>query len=234
MLNYLKNNKLARIIAIVNIVFITMVVVITVVIYHPKDMANLTPAQKTLQTKIQNQAGNDLRITKSLASSGSWQLVQVGTTKANNQDNNAMVIMNGDKVVMGPGTYFDINDLIAAKVPDAIIDYLFPDKPQLVNFSSDFATYFPYSQVQVKSVIQSFAVSKNIELKRITITSKISNQVDNPRAADRTETTSFNFTINNDQTVYQFRDFYQADSDKEIYYVLDGQGNVLYSSSVNI
>lgn len=228
------NNKFIRIVIIV-MVIITAVSIVLTIILQPSDNYSLSSEEKKLQSDIQSSMDrSDARIAEVMVQYGDWSLVKINSTE--DRGNYTMVIMNGDQLAMGPSSNFNLGSLVDGSVPDSIIDYLYPEKPQWANFSNNFNEYFPYTQGQVKFVITAFAQQNNIDLNRVVMQNygEITQKVNNPHDNNRTETREFKFTINHDETEYTFRDFYQNVNSTNTYSVLDSNGNVLYSQVVSL
>lgn len=228
------NNKFIRIAIIVMIAITAMAIVLSIAL-QPGDNYNLSGEEKELQSDIQSSMDrSDARIAEVMVQDGDWSLVKINSTK--DRGNYTMVIMNGDKLAMGPSSNFNLGSLVDGAIPDSIIDYLYPEKPQWANFGNDFNSYFPYTRDQVKFVITSFAQQNNIELNRVTIQNygEITQSIADPYGENRTETREFKFTVNHDAAEYTFRDFYQNVNSTNTYSVLDSNGNVLYSQVVSL
>lgn len=228
------NNKFIRITIIVMIAITAMAIVLSIAL-QPGDNYNLSGEEKELQSDIQSSMDrSDARIAEVMVQDGDWSLVKINSAK--DRGNYTMVIMNGDKLAMGPSSNFNLGSLVDGAIPDSIIDYLYPEKPQWANFGNDFNSYFPYTRDQVKFVITSFAQQNNIELDRVTMQNygEITQNIADPHGENRTETREFKFTINDDPTVYTFRDFYENINSNDTYSIIDGNNNVLYSQVVSL
>lgn len=228
------DNKFARIAIIVMLVIVFLAVILSIVL-QPGDNYPLNSDERKLQSDIQSSMDrDDARIAEVMVQDGDWSLVKINS--AADRGNYTMVIMNGDQLAMGPSSNFNLGSLIEESIPDSIIDYLYPEKPQWANFNDDFNSYFPYAQNQVKFVITAFAQQNNIELNRVTIQNygEITQNISNPYEENRTETREFKFTINNSPTVYTFRDFYENMNSADTYSILDANGNILYSQVVSL
>lgn len=222
-------------ILVVSMVIITIISLTITLIVRPHNKVSLTAEESKLQSAIQDKTGQtDLFLSKVIINDNNWTLSEVNID--NNMDNIAFTIMDGDNVVIGPGTGFSIESLVDAKIPDKIVDYFYPEKPQWVYFTDDFNSYFPYSQGQVKFIITAFAQQNNIDLNRVVMKNygKVTQRVDNPYDDNRTETREFKFTINNDPAEYTFRDFYQNTNSTNTYSILDANSDTLYSQVVSL
>lgn len=219
---------------ILTVVVIAIVSLIITFVTRPQNNVQLSPEEKKLQSAIQRGTKrSDLYLSKVLVDNNGWTLNQINIL--NNNDNPAMVIMNGETIIMGPGSDFPIETLVNNDIPNAIIDYLYPQKPQWVYFTSNFNSYFPYTQDQVKYAINAFAQNQSIQLNRVIMQDggNVTQHVDNPHNNNRTELTEFKFTINQDDTVYTFHSLYSANNTSSVtYYITDQNNNTLYSQSV--
>lgn len=223
------SNKLAKIIVIIMIVITAFAIAISIVI-QPGDNYKLSPEEKQLQSNIQTTTKRkDARLYEVMLQSGSWTLAKINST--DDKSNLAMVIMNDDKLTLGPSSDFPIEELVDASVPDPIIDYLYPQKPHWVYFELNFRDYFPYYSDQIKFIITAFAQQEGINLSRITMQDK--GKI-NSSSSDGTEIKEFKFTFNNDNTVYTFRDVYSESSTSNTCTILDQSGNTLYSQTLSI
>lgn len=223
------SNKLAKIIVIIMIVITAFAIAISIAI-QPGDNYKLSPEEKQLQSNIQTTTKRkDARLYEVMLQSGSWTLAKVNST--DDKSNLAMVIMNDDKLTLGPSSDFPIEELVDASVPDSIIDYLYPQKPHWVYFGLDFRDYFPYYSDQVKFIITAFAQQEGIDLSRITMQDKggVSSS-----SSDGVEVKEFKFTFNNDSTVYTFRDVYSESTLSDTCSILNESGNILYSQTLSI
>ena len=199
------SNKLARIIIIAMIAIIGLAIVASIAI-QPGDNYKLSPEEKQLQNDIQaTTERKDARLYEVMLQSGSWTLAKVNST--DDRTNYAMVIMNGDKLTLGPSSRFTLEELVDASIPDSIIDYLYPQKPT------------------------AFAQQEGIDLSRITMQDKggVSSS-----SSDGVEVKEFKFTFNNDSTVYTFRDVYSESTLSDACSILNESGNILYSQTLSI
>lgn len=223
------SNKLARIIIIAMIAIIGLAIVASIAI-QPGDNYKLSPEEKQLQSNIQTTTKRkDARLYEVMLQSGSWTLAKVNST--DDKTNYAMVIMNGDKLALGPSSRFTLEELVDASIPDSIIDYLYPQKPHWVYFGLDFRDYFPYYSDQIKFIITAFAQQEGINLSRITMQDKggVSSS-----SGDGVEVKEFKFTFNDDGTVYTFRDVYSESTLSDTCSILSESGSILYSQTLSI
>ena len=229
------NNVIARF-AIIVMLAIIILTIVTSMMIQPGDNYKLTADEKKLQKDIQKSTDrSDARIAEVMVQDGDWTLAKINSTEQ--PGNYAMVIMKNDQLIAGPASNFSLGYLVDTNIPDKIIDNLYPEKPQWANFSDNFDSYFPYSQDQVKFVINAAAQQLSIQLKRVNIINggEINRSVENPRENNRTETTEFKFVINsNTDTVYTFRSIYHASTMTIDYLVLDNSGSIVYSQTVKI
>ncbi|MDO4271377.1 MAG: hypothetical protein Q4C83_00095 [Candidatus Saccharibacteria bacterium] len=211
----------------------TLVIIIaTVIFYHPRDNFALNADQKALQSNIQKTTKrSDVLLYEVLETDGDWTLAQINVNK--DRTNYAMVIMNSDQLVMGPGSDFSLRDLINAKVPDKIINNLYPGT-QWVGFDYDFNQRFQFTADQVKFVISALANQEGIDMKRITIDGDISYTIANERSLYRTETTSFKFHYNQDNTEYTFQSLYTGENSTTTYSIMNSEERTLYSTTVGL
>lgn len=223
------SNKLAKIIVIIMIVITVFAIAISIAI-QPGDNYKLSPEEKQLQSNIQTTTKRkDARLYEVMLQSGSWTLAKINST--DDKSNLAMVIMNDDKLALGPSSDFPIEELVDASVPDPIIGYLYPQKPHWVYFELNFRDYFPYYSDQIKFIITAFAQQEGINLSRITMQDK--GKI-NSSSSNGTEIKEFKFTFNNDNAVYTFRDVYSESSTSNTCTILDQSGNTLYSQTLSI
>lgn len=223
------SNKLARIIIIAMTAIIGFAIVASIAI-QPGDNYKLSPEEKQLQNDIQvTTEREDARLYEVMLQSGSWTLAKVNST--DDKTNYAMVIMNGDKLALGPSSRFTLEELVDASIPDSIIDYLYPQKPHWVYFELNFRDYFPYYSDQIKFIITAFAQQEGINLSRITMQDK--GKI-NSSSSDGTEIKEFKFTFNNDSTVYTFRDVYSESTLSDTCSILSESGSILYSQTLSI
>lgn len=223
------SNKLAKIIVIIMIVITVFAIAISIA-SQPGDNYKLSPEEKQLQSNIQTTTKRkDARLYEVMLQSGSWTLAKINST--DDKSNLAMVIMNDDKLTLGPSSDFPIEELVDASVPDPIIDYLYPQKPHWVYFGLDFRDYFPYYSDQIKFIITAFAQQEGINLSRITMQDKggVSSS-----SSDGVEVKEFKFTFNDDGTVYTFRDVYSESTLSDTCSILSESGNILYSQTLSI
>lgn len=223
------SNKLAKIIVIIMIVITVFAIAISIAI-QPGDNYKLSPEEKQLQSNIQTTTKRkDARLYEVMLQSGSWTLAKINST--DDKSNLAMVIMNDDKLTLGPSSDFPIEELVDASVPGPIIDYLYPQKPHWVYFGLDFRDYFPYYSDQIKFIITAFAQQEGISLSRITMQDKggVSSS-----SSDGVEVKEFKFTFNDDRTVYTFRDVYSESTLSDTCSILSESGNILYSQTLSI
>ena len=223
------SNKLAKIIVIIMIIITAFAIAISIAI-QPGDNYKLSPEEKQLQSNIQTTTKRkDARLYEVMLQSGSWTLAKINST--DDKSNLAMVIMNDDKLTLGPSSNFPIEELVDASVPDPIIDYLYPQKPHWVYFGLDFRDYFPYYSDQIKFIITAFAQQEGINLSRITMQDKggVSSS-----SSDGVEVKEFKFTFNDDGTVYTFRDVYSESTLSDTCSILSESGSILYSQTLSI
>lgn len=229
------------------IVILTGLVILALILLlatRPSDNKPLTSDERKIQTAIQQDTKNNaIRYDETKIATkkngeetttlqdGDWRLVQVNTTESPNYY--ASAIMDGDKVVIQPTTDFDLAELVDKGVPEKIIDYLFPDKPQWgIHDADKFDSIFAYDKDTVKYLVQNFSVTKYGQVDRILTTSgSITQKIENARDANRTEVAEFKFTANNQAEVFTFRRRYAANSSEQTYEILDADGNVLASST---
>lgn len=223
------SNKLAKIIVIIMIIITAFAIAISIAI-QPGDNYKLSPEEKQLQSNIQTTTKRkDARLYEVMLQSGSWTLAKINST--DDKSNLAMVIMNDDKLTLGPSSNFPIEELVDASVPDPIIDYLYPQKPHWVYFGLDFRDYFPYYSDQIKFIITAFAQQEGINLSRITMQDKggVSSS-----SSNGVEVKEFKFTFNDDGTVYTFRDVYSESTLSDTCSILSESGSILYSQTLSI
>lgn len=232
--SYISSNKPVQIALLILLGFIVLAIILTIITV-PADNKKLSSNEKKIQREMQSGAkDNKVRYTKTLVSDGDYKLVEGNLT--DQRDNYSTFIFKGDNVVLGPSTSFTLVQLVENNIPDKIIDYLYPNQLQWVFLDDKFYSYFPYDAATVKYMIQRFGNERtNSQFKRAIVKKgSIKYDVTNARDTNRTESTTFTFTINSDQTEYIFTRHYQANNDTNSYQILDKDGNVLSDQTVNI
>lgn len=232
--SYISSNKPVQIALLILLGFIVLAIILTIITV-PADNKKLSSNEKKIQREMQSSAkDNKVRYTKTLVSDGDYKLVEGNLT--DQRDNYSTFIFKGDNVVLGPSTSFTLVQLVENNIPDKIIDYLYPDQLQWVFLDDKFYSYFPYDAATVKYMIQRFGNERtNSQFKRAIVKKgSIKYDVTNARDTNRTESTTFTFTINSDQTEYIFTRHYRANQDTNSYQILDKDGNVLSDQTVNI
>lgn len=232
--SYISSNKPVQIALLILLGFIVLAIILTIITV-PADNKKLSSNEKKIQREMQSGAkDNKVRYTKTLVSDGDYKLVEGNLT--DQRDNYSTFIFKGDNVVLGPSTSFTLVQLVENNIPDKIIDYLYPNQLQWVFLDDKFYSYFPYDAATVKYMIQRFGNERtNSQFKRAIVKKgSIKYDVTNARDTNRTESTTFTFTINSDQTEYIFTRHYRANQDTNSYQILDKDGNVLSDQTVNI
>lgn len=232
--SYISSNRPVQIALLILLGFIVLAIILTIITV-PADNKKLSSNEKKIQHEMQSSAkDNKVRYTKTLASDGDYKLVEGNLT--DQRENYSTFIFKGDTVILGPATDFTLEQLVENNVPDKIIDYLYPNQLQWVFLDDKFYSYFPYDAATVKYMIQRFGNERtNSQFKRAIVKKgSIKYDVTNARDTNRTESTTFTFTINSNQTEYIFTRHYRANEDTNNYQILDKDGNVLSDQTVNI
>lgn len=187
---------------------------------HPQDSSSKQNTTTSTDTILLN---------KILVTSGNWQLVQVNY--ASSRDNYGYVVLDGQQVTLGPTTDLPLADLVKQRVPDQIIDYLYPTKPQWVGFEG---TEFSQNRANIQACIETWAKKSNIKLNRVVKTSSINRTTLNPRTQDEAERLEFEFSVNHDDTSYILSSTYTLATKTYIYAVNNASGDILYSYSIGV
>lgn len=231
---YLKSNRPVQIALLVLIGFIALAIILTIITL-PADNKKLSSGERKMQQEMQSEAhDNKVRYVRVLASDGNYKLVEGNLT--DQRKNYSTFIFKDNDVILGPSTSFTLEQLVENNVPDKIIDYLYPNQLQWVFLDDSFYDYFPYDAATVKYMIQRFGNERTgSKFKRgIVEKDSVKNEVANAHDTNRTETTKFTFTINDDKTEYTFIRYYRADKDVDNYQILDKSGQILSEQSVSI
>ena len=219
--------KICIVIAIITVLVMVIILAVRLTKSSQRGSASKLDNDTTkVQTEVQKKAKNDSIIVDSvLVRDGNWRLIRTKTSNIT-ADNN-LVIANGDKIILGPGTSFSVDDLVNNNVSDKIIRYFY--KGVLwVNFNEYKDSYLAGISDDVKTTIQIFAGNTGTSLDKVvlikdSIKSSLSDTSDN-----KINITEFRFKLNNSGDVYTMRVSVPAIGDRE-FSVLDNKGNVLYS-----
>lgn len=225
------DNKLVRI-AIIVMIAITVIAIILSVILRPGDNYNLNSEEKKLQSDIQSSMERaDARIAEVMVQDGDWSLAKINSTE--DRGNYTMVIMQGERLVLGPSSNFSIDTLANNGIPNSIIDYLYPDKPHWIGFYDAFQNQLKDSKSTIKAVIEAYAYVNNIQLDKVTMASTVTKQTVNPNSENMAGIVEFRFTINNQPEQYTYRSSYLVDTAKYTNQVIDQNNNVVYTSTIS-
>ena len=224
-------NKFVRIVIIVMIT-ITIIAIILSVILRPGDNYNLSSEEKKLQSDIQSSMErDDARIAEVMVQDGDWSLAKINSTE--DRGNYTMVIMQGERLILGPSSNFSIDTLANNDIPNSIIDYLYPDKPHWIGFYDAFQNQLKDSKSTIKAVIEAYAYVNNIQLDKVTMASTVTKQTVNPNSENMAGIVEFRFTINNQPEQYTYRSSYLVDTAKYTNQVIDQNNNVVYTSTIS-
>ena len=225
------DNKFVRI-AIIVMIAITVIAIILSVILRPGDNYNLNSEEKKLQSDIQSSMERaDARIAEVMVQDGDWSLAKINSTE--DRGNYTMVIMQGERLVLGPSSNFSIDTLANNGIPNSIIDYLYPDKPHWIGFYDAFQNQLKDSKSTIKAVIEAYAYVNNIQLDKVTMASTVTKQTVNPNSENMAGIVEFRFTINNQPEQYTYRSSYLVDTAKYTNQVIDQNNNVVYTSNIS-
>lgn len=225
------DNKFVRI-AIIVMIAITVIAIILSVILRPGDNYNLNSEEKKLQSDIQSSMERaDARIAEVMVQDGDWSLAKINSTE--DRGNYTMVIMQGERLVLGPSSNFSIDTLANNGIPNSIIDYLYPDKPHWIGFYDAFQNQLKDSKSTIKAVIEAYAYVNNIQLDKVTMASTVTKQTVNPNSENMAGIVEFRFTINNQPEQYTYRSSYLVDTAKYTNQVIDQNNNVVYTSTIS-
>lgn len=224
-------NKFVRIVIIVMIT-ITIIAIILSVILRPGDNYNLSSEEKKLQSNIQSSIErDDARIAEVMVQDGDWSLAKINSTE--DRGNYTMVIMQGERLILGPSSNFSIDTLANNDIPNSIIDYLYPDKPHWIGFYDAFQNQLKDSKSTIKAVIEAYAYVNNIQLDNVTMASTVTKQTVNPNSEGMAGIVEFKFTINDQPEQYTYRSSYLVDTAKYTNQVIDKNNNVVYTSTIS-
>ena len=225
------DNKFVRIVIIVMIT-ITIIAIILSVILRPGDNYNLSSEEKKLQSNIQSSIErDDARIAEVMVQDGDWSLAKINSTE--DRGNYTMVIMQGERLILGPSSNFSIDTLANNDIPNSIIDYLYPDKPHWIGFYDAFQNQLKDSKSTIKAVIEAYAYVNNIQLDKVTMASTVTKQTVNPNSESMAGIVEFKFTINDQPEQYTYRSSYLVDTAKYTNQVIDKNNNVVYTSTIS-
>lgn len=225
------DNKFVRI-AIIVMIAITVIAIILSVILRPGDNYNLNSEEKKLQSDIQSSMERaDARIAEVMVQDGDWSLAKINSTE--DRGNYTMVIMQGERLVLGPSSNFSIDTLANNGIPNSIIDYLYPDKPHWIGFYDAFQNQLKDSKSTIKAIIEAYAYTSNIQLDKVTMASEVTKQTVNPNSENMAGVVEFKFTINNQPEQYTYRSSYLVDTAKYTNQVIDQNNNVVYTSTIS-
>lgn len=225
------SNKFIRVVIIIMLAIIVLAVVLSLIL-QPSDNYSLSSEEKKLQSNIQSSIErDDARIAEVMVQDGDWSLAKINSTE--DRGNYTMVIMQGERLILGPSSNFSIDTLANNDIPNSIIDYLYPDKPHWIGFYDAFQNQLKDSKSTIKAVIEAYAYVNNIQLDKVTMASTVTKQTVNPNSESMTGIVEFKFTINDQPEQYTYRSSYLVDTAKYTNQVIDQNNNVVYTSTIS-
>ena len=225
------SNKFIRVVIIIMLAIIVLAVVLSLIL-QPSDNYSLSSEEKKLQSNIQSSIErDDARIAEVMVQDGDWSLAKINSTE--DRGNYTMVIMQGERLILGPSSNFSIDTLANNDIPNSIIDYLYPDKPHWIGFYDAFQNQLKDSKSTIKAVIEAYAYVNNIQLDKVTMASTVTKQTVNPNSENMAGIVEFRFTINNQPEQYTYRSSYLVDTAKYTNQVIDKNNNVVYTSTIS-
>ena len=225
------SNKFIRVVIIIMLAIIVLAVVLSLIL-QPSDNYSLSSEEKKLQSNIQSSIErDDARIAEVMVQDGDWSLAKINSTE--DRGNYTMVIMQGERLILGPSSNFSIDTLANNDIPNSIIDYLYPDKPHWIGFYDAFQNQLKDSKSTIKAVIEAYAYVNNIQLDKVTMASTVTKQTVNPNSESMTGIVEFKFTINDQPEQYTYRSSYLVDTAKYTNQVIDKNNNVVYTSTIS-
>lgn len=225
------SNKFIRVVIIIMLAIIVLAVVLSLIL-QPSDNYSLSSEEKKLQSNIQSSIErDDARIAEVMVQDGDWSLAKINSTE--DRGNYTMVIMQGERLILGPSSNFSIDTLANNDIPNSIIDYLYPDKPHWIGFYDAFQNQLKDSKSTIKAVIEAYAYVNNIQLDNVTMASTVTKQTVNPNSESMAGIVEFKFTINDQPEQYTYRSSYLVDTAKYTNQVIDKNNNVVYTSTIS-
>ena len=225
------SNKFIRVVIIIMLAIIVLAVVLSLIL-QPSDNYSLSSEEKKLQSNIQSSIErDDARIAEVMVQDGDWSLAKINSTE--DRGNYTMVIMQGERLILGPSSNFSIDTLANNDIPNSIIDYLYPDKPHWIGFYDAFQNQLKDSKSTIKAVIEAYAYVNNIQLDKVTMASTVTKQTVNPNSESMAGIVEFKFTINDQPEQYTYRSSYLVDTAKYTNQVIDKNNNVVYTSTIS-
>lgn len=225
------SNKFIRVVIIIMLAIIVLTVVLSLIL-QPADNYSLSSEEKKLQSNIQSSIErDDARIAEVMVQDGDWLLAKINSTE--DRGNYTMVIMQGERLILGPSSNFSIDTLANNGIPNSIIDYLYPDKPHWIGFYDAFQNQLKDSKSTIKAVIEAYAYVNNIQLDKVTMASTVTKQTVNPNSESMAGIVEFKFTINGQPEQYTYRSSYLVDTAKYTNQVIDKNNNVVYTSTIS-
>lgn len=225
------SNKFIRVVIIIMLAIIVLTVVLSLIL-QPADNYSLSSEEKKLQSNIQSSIErDDARIAEVMVQDGDWSLAKINSTE--DRGNYTMVIMQGERLILGPSSNFSIDTLANNGIPNSIIDYLYPDKPHWIGFYDAFQNQLKDSKSTIKAVIEAYAYVNNIQLDKVTMASTVTKQTVNPNSENMAGIVEFKFTINDQPEQYTYRSSYLVDTAKYTNQVIDQNNNVVYTSTIS-
>ena len=225
------SNKFIRVVIIIMLAIIVLAVVLSLIL-QPSDNYSLSSEEKKLQSNIQSSIErDDARIAEVMVQDGDWSLAKINSTE--DRGNYTMVIMQGERLILGPSSNFSIDTLANNDIPNSIIDYLYPDKLHWIVFYDAFQNQLKDSKSTIKAVIEAYAYVNNIQLDKVTMASTVTKQTVNPNSESMAGIVEFKFTINDQPEQYTYRSSYLVDTAKYTNQVIDKNNNVVYTSTIS-
>jgi hypothetical protein len=171
-----------------------MIIVVVAII------ASLSPESNIKQTIANEIERSDFKVDEIVIKDGDWALAKISSTNRSDSNNSSFNILRNEsgtyRLILGPGTDFDIDSLIDNEVPESIIKYFHGDEPLFIHFSGD----SPLSGCSTslaqtaQAAITLYSRAKNIDLKRVVLDSD-SWQSDIGSNRPHTMSTSLTFNV---------------------------------------
>jgi hypothetical protein len=205
----MKNNIINQLDLSKKKLFIIMGCFVFVIIVATTITVSLSPESKIKQTIAEEIKQNDFKVDEIIIRDGDWALAKISSTNRNDSNNPSFSILYNEtgtyRLVLGPGTDFDIDSLIDNKVPESIIQYFFGDEPLFIHFGGDspLSNYSTSLVRAAQAAITLYSRAENITLKRAVLDSD-SWRSDIGSNRPHTMSTSLTFDVSiNDETKLQ-------------------------------
>jgi hypothetical protein len=173
----MKKNIISRLNISNKKLFVIIGCFILVIIIAATIAVSLSPESKIKQTIADEIERNDFKIDEIVIKDGDWVLAKISSTSRGDSNNPSFNILHSEenvyRLVLGPGTDFDIDSLIDNEVPESIIRYFFGDEPLFVHFGGDspLSSYSTSLVQAAKAAITLYSRAENIDLKRAALDS---------------------------------------------------------------